>query len=105
MKVLLIKLRVKISFKLKIILVGIINNNVESCNENHITIQNITETKHTKRRPLNIKTVSYYENKQKSSNTETKSLNTTGKYAKPIDDYCYKVRQVAPTGTPHNYDW
>jgi hypothetical protein len=36
--------------------------NVQSHNENHITYQNITETKHTNCRPLNIKTVSYYEN-------------------------------------------
>jgi hypothetical protein len=68
-------------FKLKIILVGITNKNVESCNENHITLQNTTETKHTNCRPLNIKTVSYHENHRKSSNTVTKYLNTNGKEA------------------------
>jgi hypothetical protein len=54
---------------------------VESCNENHITFQNITETKHTNCKPLNLKTVTYYENQQKSSITANKHLNTNGKEA------------------------
>jgi hypothetical protein len=65
-------------FKEKILLVGIINKNVESNNENHITYQTFTETKHTNCMPLILTAVSYYENHRKSSSTMANYLNTTG---------------------------